>query len=188
MTRRKNPVGFSRVSMPTSAKILIAEDFPGFGSDNLNEPPSFFPSEPAADREPLESTELSEVRVEGVFAAENNGQVTYFVLLADHHRKLPIMIGAFESQAIQQMLEGVQLDRPMTHDLLRNILDRVGATVDRIVIDDFWNSVYYAKIYVVVGGEESEIDARPSDAVAIALRFESPIYVSDAILDMPFEP
>jgi bifunctional DNase/RNase len=95
------------------------------------------------------------------------------------------MIGAFESQAIQQKLEGVQPERPMTHDLIRNIITRVGGEVDRIVIDDFWNAIYYAKIYVLANGEEIEIDARPSDAVAIAIRFGAPIYVADAILDMP---
>ena len=85
------------------------------------------------------------------------------------------------------MLEGLQPDRPMTHDLIRNILIRIDADVDRVVIDDFWNSVYYAKIYILADGEEHEIDARPSDAVAIAIRFGAPIYVADSILDLPVE-
>ena len=164
----------------------MPEDYGGDSPENLDEPPAFSPLEPTPDREPLSASELSEVRVEGVFAAEN-GQISYFVLLSSQARKLPIMIGAFESQAIQQMLEGLQPDRPMTHDLIRNILIRIDADVDRVVIDDFWNSVYYAKIYILADGEEHEIDARPSDAVAIAIRFGAPIYVADSILDLPVE-
>jgi len=165
----------------------MPDEYGGEAPENLDEPPAFFPVEPSPDRESLSASELTEVHGEGVYAMEDV-QTTYFVLLSDSLRKLPIMIGAFESQAIQQKLEGVQPERPMTHDLIRNIITRVGGEVDRIVIDDFWNAIYYAKIYVLANGEEIEIDARPSDAVAIAIRFGAPIYVADAILDMPSDP
>lgn len=124
-----------------------------------------------------------EVNIEGVFAAENSGQISRFVLLSDGSRKLPILIGPYEAQAISLPLEGTRPDRPMSHDLLRTVIDRLGATLNRVVIDDLWNGIYYAKLYLRKGSEEIEIDARPSDAIAMAVRFESPIYVSDGILE-----
>lgn len=158
------------------------------GPDNLDEPPSFFPYDGSGARpEPTEPVELIEVQIEGVFAAENGGQISRFVLVSDGERKLPILIGPFEAQAIQLVLEGTRPDRPMTHDLIRNMLDRLEATIDRVVIDDFWNTIYYAKLYVRQGTEEVEIDARPSDAIALAVRFDAPIFVADSILDAAME-
>ncbi|MGV3616934.1 MAG: bifunctional nuclease family protein [Fimbriimonas sp.] len=159
------------------------------GPENLDEPPSFFPYDGTGPRpEPTEPVELIEVQIEGVFAAENGGQISRFVLVSDGERKLPILIGPFEAQAIQLVLEGTRPDRPMTHDLIRNMLDRIEATIDRVVIDDFWNTIYYAKLYVrQQGGEEVEIDARPSDAIALAVRFDAPIFVADSILDAAME-
>jgi bifunctional DNase/RNase len=158
------------------------------GPDNLDEPPSFFPYDGSGARpEPTEPVELIEVQIEGVFAAENSGQISRFVLVSDGERKLPILIGPFEAQAIQLVLEGTRPDRPMTHDLIRNMLDRMEATIDRVVIDDFWNTIYYAKLYVRQGTEEAEIDARPSDAIALAVRFDAPIFVADSILDAAME-
>jgi bifunctional DNase/RNase len=160
------------------------------GPENLDEPPAFFPydvSLPA--REPGAMGEPVEVQIEGVFAHESNGNISRFVLLSDPvgERRLPILIGPFEAQAIQLVIEGTRPDRPMTHDLIRNLLDRLNATIDRVVIDDFWNTIYYAKLYVLSGEEEMEIDARPSDAIALAIRFEAPIFVSEGILDAAME-
>src|SRR5688572_8324220 len=164
----------------------MPEEFEGpEGPENLDQPPSFFPY--AGDmpaREPGALGELIEVSIEGVFAAENAGNISRFVLLSDGERKLPILIGPYEAQAISLPLEGTQPDRPMTHDLVRNVLDRIEATLDRVVIDDLWNTIYYAKLYVQTkGGEELEIDSRPSDAIALAVRFEAPIFVADGILE-----
>jgi bifunctional DNase/RNase len=72
----------------------------------------------------------------------------------------------------------------MTHDLLRNVIDRLGATVERVVIDDLWRDIYYAKIYLLRGLEEFMIDARPSDAIAVAARFAAPIFVQSKILEV----
>ena len=166
----------------------MAEDFGEPNPEDLNEPPSFFPLESGPqDREPASLGEPVECQIEGVFAAENAGQISRFVLLSDGARKLPILIGPYEAQAISFPLEGQRPDRPMTHDLLRNIIDRFGVTLDRVVIDDLWNTIYYAKLYLRKGNEEMEIDARPSDAIAMAVRFESPIYVSEGILDAAME-
>lgn len=152
--------------------------------DNLDEPPPFFPYEGnEPQREPGSLGELVECRIEGVFAAETQGAISRFVLLTDGERRLPIMIGPYEAQAISLPLEGTRPDRPMTHDLIRNMLERLDMYIERIVIDDLWNTIYYAKLYLRRGEEEIEIDARPSDAVALAVRFDSPIYVSDGILE-----
>lgn len=158
------------------------------GPDNLDEPPAFFPYDGnGARREPGALGELIEVQIEGVFAAESNGGISRFVLLSDGERKLPILIGPFEAQAISLPLENTRPDRPMTHDLIRNILDRLGATLDRVVIDDLWNTIYYAKLYLRTSTEEIEIDVRPSDAIALAVRFDAPILVADGILEAGLE-
>lgn len=171
----------------------MAEEFEGpDGPDNLDEPPAFFPYDGVgSERETPETVDLVEVRIEGIFERQEMGNVARFVLVTDGSRRLPILIGPFEAQAIAMVLENERPDRPMTHDLMRNVVERLGATVDRVVIDDFWNTVYYAKVYLKVQSqgkeEEQELDSRPSDAIALAVRFEAPIYVSDAILDAAME-
>ncbi len=162
----------------------MPEEYDGDQYEDLERPPSFFPyNGDELDRELVASADLVETRVEGVFAAENNGSISRFVLLSDGVRKLPILIGPFEAQAIQLVVESTRPDRPLTHDLIKTIIERLDGDVDRVVIDDFWNQVFYAKIFVTRGEDEIEIDSRPSDAVAIAMRFEAPIYVSEALLD-----
>ena len=157
-------------------------------SDNLDEPPPFFPYDDGAPiRIPGAMGELIEVSVEGVYAAENNGNISRFVLVTDGERKLPILIGAFEAQAIVSEHEAKRAERPMTHDLIKKIMERADIALDRVVIDDFWNAVYYAKIYIRKGSEELEIDARPSDSIALAMRFEAPIFVADGILEAAME-
>ena len=154
------------------------------GPENFDEPPAFFPYESAGPRrEPGSLGELVEVQIEGVFAAESGGNVSRFVLLTDGDRKLPILIGPYEAQAITLPLEGVRPDRPMTHDLIKSIMDRLEADLDRVVIDDLWSTTYYAKLYIKKGKEEFEVDARPSDSIALAVRFDAPIFVADGILD-----
>jgi hypothetical protein len=152
--------------------------------DNLDEPPPFFPySRGMPEDHPRNLGELIEVTIQGVFAADAEDTRSLFVLVSDGDRKLPIVIGPFEAQAIQLPLENSQPDRPLTHDLIRNMLDRMEISVERVVIDDLWNGIYYAKLYLLHGKEEIELDARPSDALALAVRFDAPIFVADGILD-----
>ncbi|HRI44996.1 MAG TPA: bifunctional nuclease family protein [Fimbriimonadaceae bacterium] len=153
-------------------------------SEGLDKPPSFFPYEGDVDlpRDPGERGEPIECTIEGVFGYESNGNIQRFVLLSDGERKVPILIGPFEAQAISLPLDGATPDRPMTHDLMRNIIDRLGAELVRVVIDDLWSTTYYAKMYLRRGEEEMEIDSRPSDAIAMAVRFEAPIFVVEGIL------
>jgi len=105
------------------------------------------------------------------------------VLLSDGDRKVPILIGPFEAQAITLPLDGAQPDRPMTHDLIRTIIDRLGWSLARVIIDDLWSATYYAKLHLHQGNNEIEIDCRPSDAIALAVRFDAPILVAEGILD-----
>ncbi|AIE87977.1 bifunctional nuclease family protein [Fimbriimonas ginsengisoli] len=167
----------------------MAEEFEGpDGSDNLDEPPAFFPYDATGgEREPAGNVELVEVQIEGIFEQQNMGNVARFVLVTDGTRRLPILIGPFEAQAIAMVIDNERPDRPMTHDLMRNIMDRLNATLDRVVIDDFWNTVYYAKLYLKTQDEEIELDSRPSDAIALAVRFDAPIFVADTILDAAME-
>jgi hypothetical protein len=103
--------------------------------------------------------------------------------LSDSLRRLEILIGASEAKAILDACERVIPERPMTHDLLRVTIEKLGATLDRVVIDDVWSDKYYAKVYLDRNGEEIEIDSRPSDAVAVAVRFDAPIFVQSHVFD-----
>ncbi len=96
---------------------------------------------------------------------------------------LPIWVGIFEANAIALHLESVETPRPMTHDLLRNVLSALEATVSQVVINDLQESTFYAKIYLSAAGKDLEIDARPSDAIALALRVKAPILVADHVLE-----
>ena len=107
------------------------------------------------------------------------------VVLKDEDDKffLPIWVGIFEANAIALQLESVTTPRPMTHDLLRNMISELDARVTRIVINDLRDSTFFAQIRVVTGGKTLELDARPSDAIALALRTAAPIFVEQTVLD-----
>lgn len=107
------------------------------------------------------------------------------VILKDEseNRVLPIWVGIFEANAIALRVEEIETPRPMTHDLLRDVLTAFGAAVEKVVVNDLRDNTYYARIHVRVNGEEQTIDSRPSDALALALRVEAPIFVEETVLD-----
>jgi bifunctional DNase/RNase len=107
------------------------------------------------------------------------------VLLEDkaHNVALPIWIGPAEAHAIASRLEGVEPPRPLTHDLMKVLMERVGVGLQRVVIRELRENTYYASIVVLLDGEEVEIDSRPSDAIALAVRFQQPIFVSRTLLE-----
>jgi len=109
----------------------------------------------------------------------------YAILLKEinGNRRLPIIIGAFEAQAIALEIEGIKPPRPLTHDLLKQIVDNLGAAVVEVIIDELRENTFYAKILLETSGLTNEIDARPSDAIALAVRTQSPIYVSDSVME-----
>ena len=98
-------------------------------------------------------------------------------------RYLPIWIGPAEADAIAVKLQDVNVPRPLTHDLLSSVIDNLGANVNSIVVNDLKNDTFYAKIVLNVDGGLVEVDSRPSDALALAVRVEVPIYVEEAVLD-----
>jgi bifunctional DNase/RNase len=98
-------------------------------------------------------------------------------------RVLPIWVGPAEAQAIAMQIENVPTQRPMTHDLLKNVIEDLKASVEKIVVCDLKDNTFYALIYLSVGGEAVVVDSRPSDAIALALRTKSPIYVEEQVID-----
>ena len=98
-------------------------------------------------------------------------------------RYLPIWIGPAEADAIAVKLQGASVPRPLTHDLLRSVIDTLGATISFIVVNDVKNDTFYAKVVFNVDGKEIEVDSRPSDALALAVRAGVPIYVEESVLD-----
>jgi bifunctional DNase/RNase len=101
----------------------------------------------------------------------------------DGQRILPIWVGVFEANAIALQIENVQTPRPMTHDLLKNVIDGLDARVERIVVCDLRDNTFYAAIHVSTAASAHVVDARPSDAIALALRTGSPIFVDDRVIE-----
>lgn len=125
---------------------------------------------------------MIEVRIKDL--ALDIGKNGATILLADFkgERTLPIWIGLFEAKAIALELQQIRPQRPMTHDLISNIFRELNATITRVVINDLNDNVYYALIYVKNERGEIAIDSRPSDAIAIALRVNAPIFVEEKVL------
>jgi hypothetical protein len=98
-------------------------------------------------------------------------------------RHLPIWIGAYEAEAIAMELQGVSAARPLPYDLMRSIIGDMGGTIDRIVVSDLSQDVFYARIVIQQNGRYVEIDSRPSDAIALAVRARVPILVDDAVME-----
>ena len=107
------------------------------------------------------------------------------VILKDEveDRMLPIWVGVFEANAIALRMEAIDTPRPMTHDLLRDLIDRLHATVEKIVVNDLKDNTYFARIHLLINGDEHVLDSRPSDAIALALRAEAPIFVEQSVLE-----
>src|ERR1700757_4099596 len=116
---------------------------------------------------------------------------TPIVILRDQEgqRVLPIWVGIFEANAIALQIENISTPRPMTHDLLRNVIQDLNATVQKIVVCDLQENTFYALIYLALNGDTVTIDARPSDAIALALRTRAPIFVEETVIDnaKPFD-
>lgn len=126
--------------------------------------------------------EEKEVKVVGVYQAPNGSA---FVLLRDSRsRNLPIFIDDAQAISISYAVGEHQAPaRPMTHDLVKLLLEKLGGTIEQIIVDDLYGNVYYARIILRQGEKQHEIDCRPSDALAIGLRFKAPIYVADHVLE-----
>jgi bifunctional DNase/RNase len=120
-----------------------------------------------------------------VWRVEPQAQSHYLLILLDENRQmLPMTIGVCEAVAIQSAMRGKQgFPRDAgTHDLLEQLISQLGGRLAKVVIDDLWNGVYFAKLHIALNGEVVTVDSRPSDAVAIALRAEAPLYAVDSVI------
>lgn len=127
--------------------------------------------------------ELIEMRVSGLTIDPFTSMPIVILKDAADKHSLPIWIGLIEASAIATELEKIKLTRPMTHDLLKNILDEAAIRVDRVVVDELSDNTFYAKIFLKSNGQEWMLDSRPSDAIALSLRTQAKIFVEKAVID-----
>ena len=118
-----------------------------------------------------------------IIISEIHEQQVIMLKEVEGERSFSIMIGIFEATSIDRRVKRLPSPRPLTHDLVRIVLERLGASVEAVLVDDLYNNTYYAKITLSASGKAVDIDCRPSDAIAIALRAKAPIYVADAVLE-----
>lgn len=127
---------------------------------------------------------MIEMRVMGIALDTRTGSPIVVLHDLDNRKALPIWIGSAEASAIIRKIENLAVARPMTHDLIINIIEKTGYSLDRIEINDVEKETYYATLFLKneESGEEIEIDARPSDAIAVAIRVDAPIFVTANVL------
>ncbi len=123
------------------------------------------------------------VRVHGVTADPTTNQFLMLLIDDEGKRLLPIVIGQWEAQSIAWNMQGVEMQRPLTHDLFKTVLNSAELEITRILINDLKENTFYAKIALKNNGDTISIDSRPSDAVAIALRMKAPIFVASQVID-----
>jgi hypothetical protein len=114
---------------------------------------------------------------------EMNDHQLIFLKEADGERAFPIVIGLYEAAAIDRKVKGIETARPMTHDLVGNLLDAMGAKLERIVVTKLEANTFFARLHVMKNGETVEVDSRPSDAVALAVHAGAPIFVDEQVLN-----
>ncbi len=126
---------------------------------------------------------MIEMTIDSIRVSLMNYQRVVILKEKEAERYLPIWIGAAEADAIAVKLQGVTVPRPLTHDLLYSVIDTLGASISSIIVSNLKNDTFYAKIVLNVDGGQMEIDCRPSDALALAVRADAPIYTEEAVLD-----
>ena len=126
---------------------------------------------------------MLEMTIDSIRVSPMNYQRVVILKEKDSDRYLPIWIGPAEADAIAVKLQDLSVPRPLTHDLLRTVIDILGASVQHILVSDLQNDTFFAKISLQSNGTSQEIDCRPSDAVALAVRAQVPIYVEESVLD-----
>ena len=124
-----------------------------------------------------------EAELSRIIINEMSDQQVIVLKERDGARSFPIVIGIVEIFAIDRRLKGIAPARPMTHDLLASVIDNLGAQIEKIVISDLRHHVFYARIHLILNGRIIEIDARPSDAIALGVATDAPIYVADHVFD-----
>jgi len=126
---------------------------------------------------------LIEMQIKGLMVDPITNMPIVILKDKDGERVLPIWVGIFEANAIALQIENIATPRPMTHDLLRNIITDLEGHVDRVVVSDLKENTFYAIVHLTVRGERVAVDARPSDAIALALRTRAPILVEETVIE-----
>lgn len=126
---------------------------------------------------------MKEMTIESIRVNLMNYQRVVVLREKDSDRYLPIWIGPAEADAIAVRLQEVAVARPLTHDLLMSVIEALGARVQSIVVNDLNNDTFYARIHLTVDGRQIEIDSRPSDAIALAVRVQVPVFAEESVLD-----
>ena len=126
---------------------------------------------------------MIEMTIDSIRVSLMNYQRVVILKENDSDRYLPIWIGPAEADAIAVKLQGVTVPRPLTHDLLSSVIDTLGATINSIIVNDLRNDTFYAKIILNLDGGQVEVDSRPSDALALAVRAEVPIFADEEVLE-----
>ena len=126
---------------------------------------------------------LIEMTIKGLMVDPITNMPIVILKDKDGERVLPIWVGIFEANAIALQIENIATPRPMTHDLLRNIITDLDGQVDRVVVSDLKDNTFFAIIHLTVKGEAVVVDARPSDAIALALRTRAPILVDETVIE-----
>ena len=126
---------------------------------------------------------LIEMTIKGLMVDPVTNMPIVILKDKDGDRVLPIWVGIFEANAIALQIENIATPRPMTHDLLQNIITGFDGQVDRVVVSDLKENTFFAVIHLTVHGERMAVDARPSDAIALALRARAPILVEETVID-----
>ncbi|HCE77116.1 MAG TPA: bifunctional nuclease family protein [Dehalococcoidia bacterium] len=126
---------------------------------------------------------MLELEIESIRVRQETQQRAVVLKVKDSDLYLPIFIGQFEVEAIRFKLMNVEVERPMTHDLLGSVIDDLGGTIHSIIVSELKNDTFFAKIVIDTNGTLIEIDARPSDALALAVRSEAPIYAEDDVVE-----
>ncbi len=126
---------------------------------------------------------MQELEIESIRVRQETQQRAVVLRVKDSNLFLPIFVGHFEVEAIRLKLMDIEVQRPMTHDLLDSIIDNLGATVDKIIVSELKEDTFYAKIIVNYDSRTFEIDARPSDAIALAVRSGASIFAEESVLE-----
>ena len=126
---------------------------------------------------------MLEMSIDSIRVSMMNYQRVVILKEKDSDRYLPIWIGPAEADAIAVKLQDIAVPRPLTHDLLRSIIKELSGDISRIYISDLQNDTFYARIIISIDGKEMEVDSRPSDAIALAVRAQVPIYAEEQVLD-----
>jgi len=127
---------------------------------------------------------MIEVKIDSIRVSLMSQHRVVVLKEVDTDRYLPIWIGPFEADAITIQLQGVQVARPLTHDLLKSFIDQMGATISHIMVSELKNDTFFARIVMDVNGNSMEIDARPSDAIALAVRVNAPLFVAEEVMEL----